>query len=65
MNRAKKPPGAEATLGVTAAGATGSAGVAGAIAGLAAASDAESNLLLIASAPGALAVAGAAEEAAD
>ena len=65
MNRAKKPPGAEAALGVTAAGTIGSTGAAGAIAGLAAASESESNLLVIAIAPGALDVAIAAEEAVD
>ena len=65
MNRAKKPPGAEGALGVAAAGAIGSTGAAGAIAGLAAASESESNRLVIAIAPGTLEVAFAAEEAVD
>jgi len=61
MNRAKKPPGAGAAAGVTAAGAIGSTGAAGAIAGVSVASEAESNLLVIATTPGAPEVAGDAE----
>jgi hypothetical protein len=64
MNRAKKPPGAEAALGATAVGVAGSTGAAGVIAGLDAASEAEFTLSVITIAPGAVEVGGA-EEAVD